>query len=165
MVLVSSNSEHFHFWAFFKPCQASESDFRSHLPTIRPFGPQKVTDHFNKLRIGHPTCSLSLKDDYINGRKIQWSWDIHFWQNQVTAFFPSWCSSCFAGNPSSFVGTCKILLSFLGRSSGLSFQQLAFWCPLLLQNVQWVFGIKTYLPFSFFRCGLEPLCCVSFLTT
>ena len=40
-------------------------------PNNRPFGPQKVTDHFDKLGIGHPACSLSLKDDYIRGSKTQ----------------------------------------------------------------------------------------------
>jgi hypothetical protein len=33
------------FLSIFKPYQASGSDFGSHLPTKRPFGPQKVTDH------------------------------------------------------------------------------------------------------------------------
>jgi hypothetical protein len=32
------------FLSILKPCQASGSDFGSHLPTKRPFGPQKVTD-------------------------------------------------------------------------------------------------------------------------
>ena len=101
--------------------------------------------------------------DYINGSKIQWSWDIHFWQNQVVGFFHSWCLSCFTGNLSSFSSTWVILLSFLRWGSGLSFQQLAFWCPLLLQKVQRVFGIQTCLPLSFFHYGVEILCRVSFL--
>jgi hypothetical protein len=43
MALVSLNSEHFHFFILFEPCQASGSDSGSHLPTKGPFGPQKVT--------------------------------------------------------------------------------------------------------------------------
>jgi len=140
------------FWALsflsiFQALSGFGIQFRITPPHNKTFWSPKGYLPLKNLGIGHLAFSGS---DYISGSKIQWSWDIHFWKNQVTGF-------------SSFMGTCKILLPFLGWISGLSFQQLVFWCPLLLQNVQRVFDIQTCLPFSFFRCGLEPLCRVSFL--